>query len=85
MIFNFLISIPAYLLQALISLLPTGGTIPVEWISAVQLIWGYINAFSFIVPVETLLWAVGIAMIFHISILTFKMFHWIITKIPFIG
>jgi len=85
MIFNFLISIPAYLLQALISLLPSGGSIPTEWVESIHLIWGYVNSFSFLVPVQTLLWAVGIAMVFHVSILGFKLFHWIITKIPFIG
>jgi len=85
MILQFLISIPAYLLQMLFLILPDGGTIPTEWINAVYTIWSYINAFSFIVPVDTLLWCLGIAMVFHLAILGFKVFHWIITKIPFVG
>jgi len=85
MIFSFLISIPAFLLQALISVLPDGGEIPTEFVEGVAEIWGYINAFSFIVPIDTLLWCLGIAMFFHVAIFSFKAFHWIITKIPFIG
>lgn len=85
MIFEFLLSIPAYILQALLGVLPTGGSVPTEWISAVSTMWGYVNAFSFIVPINTLLWALGIALTFHLAILGFKLFHWIITKIPFVG
>jgi len=85
MIFNFFLSIPAYLIGALISILPDGGTVPQEWVSAVSSMWNYVEAFSFVVPIETLLWCLGIALTFHISILGFKLFHWIITKIPFIG
>jgi len=85
MITTFLLSIPAYLLQSIVSLLPDGQTIPSEWVTAVHSMWNYINAFSFIVPVTTLLWALGIAVAFHVSIIGFKIFHWIITKIPTIG
>jgi len=85
MIFQFLFSIPAYLVQALVSLLPDGGTLPTEWTNAVYTMWGYVNAFSFIVPIDTLLWALGVAVAFHVSIFTFKTFNWIINKIPFIG
>jgi len=85
MITEFLLSIPGYLLQAVISLLPTGEGVPIEWTSAVYSIWAYINEFSFIVPVNTLLWALGIALTFHLSIFGFRAVHWIITKIPFIG
>jgi len=85
MIFAFLFSLPALLLSAILSILPEGGTIPTIWTNAVYTIWSYINAFSFIVPVDTLLTCLGIAMVFHIAIFTFRLFHWLITKIPFIG
>jgi len=85
MIFSFLLSIPAYLIQAIIGLLPAGSSAPTEWVNAVYMIWSNINAFSFIVPVNTLVWCLGIALTFHLAILLFKLFHWVITKIPFIG
>lgn len=85
MITSFFLSIPAYLLQAIVGVLPIGGTIPTQWTSAVYTIWADINAFSFIVPVNTLVLCLGIAMGFHLAILGFKLFHWIITKIPFVG
>lgn len=85
MITSFILSIPAYLLQVLVAILPDGATVPQEWVNAVYQIWSYANAFSFIVPVQTLLWALGIALTFHVGVLTFKIIHWIITKIPFVG
>lgn len=85
MITGFLLSIPGYMIQLLVSILPNGQSVPVEWVSAVYSIWGYINAFSFIVPVNTLVFCLGIALTFHIGVLTFKIIHWIITKIPFVG
>lgn len=69
----------------MLGILPDGGTIPTQFVTAVHTIWNDINAFSFIVPVGTLLWCLGIAMSFHLAIMLFKLFHWIITKIPFIG
>jgi len=85
MITGFILSLPAYLILIVVNLLPNGQSVPQEWVSAVYSIWSYANAFSFIVPVDTLLWALGIALTFHISIIGFKIIHWIITKIPFIG
>lgn len=85
MIFSFFFSIPALLLSAILSLLPDGGSVPSVWTSAVYSIWSYVNQFSFVVPVDTLLTCLGIAMVFHLAIFTFRLFHWLITKIPFIG
>jgi len=85
MITDFILSIPAFLLQAVIGVLPTGQTLPTAWVSAVYTIWADINAFSFIVPVQTLLTVLTIALIFHAAVFGFKVFHWIITKIPTIG
>lgn len=85
MITGFILSIPAYLLMVVFSLLPQGQPASPEWVSSVYLIWGYVNSFSFIVPVSTLVFCLGIAMVFHGSILAFRAMHWIITKIPFVG
>jgi len=85
MIFEFLLKIPALIVQSLISLLPQGGTLPAEWTSAVTTMWGFIEAFEFLIPIDTLLWCLGIALTFHLGVFTFKMFNWIINKIPFVG
>jgi len=85
MIFQWILSIPAYLLQAFIAIFPTGGTMPTDWVNGVYTVWTDINAFSFIVPVSTLLTVLSLALAFHLSILLFKVFHWVITKIPFVG
>jgi len=85
MITAWLLNLPAQLLNAVIGLLPAGSPVPTEWISAVYSAWGYVNAFSFIVPVSTLLVCVGIAISIEMAVLSFKFFHWIVTKIPFIG
>lgn len=85
MIADFLLSIPAFLISTLLGVLPQGQSIPTDYINAVYMIWSDINAFSFIVPVSTLLSVLTAALVFHLSIFGFKAFHWIITKIPFIG
>jgi len=85
MIIGFLLSLPGYLLQAIIAILPSGEPMPTPWINGVYTIWEYIESFSFIVPVSTLLTVLGLALTFHLAIFGFKAFHWIITKIPFVG
>lgn len=85
MITSFILNIPAQLLSAFIGFLPIGQGIPSSWIDAVYSLWGYVNAFSFIVPVGILISCVSIAIAVEIAILGFKLFNWVITKIPFIG
>lgn len=85
MITAFILNIPAHLLSAAISLLPAGQPIPTDWIAAIYTTWSYINAFSFIVPVQTLLVCTGVAISVELALLGFKFFHWVITKIPFVG
>jgi len=85
MLLSFLFSIPAYMAQALLLVLPSSSGFPQQWLDGIATIWSYVNIFSFIVPVQMLVLCLGIAMTFHIVILGFKLFHWFITKIPFIG
>jgi len=85
MITDFFLSIPAYVLQAVVSILPNGQTVPAEWTAAVFTVWGYVNSFSFIFPVDTLLWCLGVAMTFHLAIFSFHIFMWIVKRIPGIG
>lgn len=85
MIADFLIGLPALLINAILQVLPVGGTVPQDFVTSVYSIWGYVNEFSIVVPVQTLLTVLALAMAFHLGILVFNIIHWIITKIPFIG
>jgi len=82
MITGFFLSLPAYLLMVVFALFPTGQPAPPEWVSSVYLIWSYIDSFSFIVPVDTLLWCLGVAMVFHLSIFLYHALSWLLKKIP---
>jgi len=82
MIVGFLLSLPAYLLMVVFALFPSGAPASPEWVASVYLIWAYINSFSFIVPVSTLLSCLGIAMVFHLSIFLYHALYWLIKKIP---
>lgn len=82
MIADFLLSIPAYIIQAMISVLPDGSALPVEWVNAVYSIWSYVNSFSFIVPVNTLLFCLGISLTMHFGVFAWEALNWVIRKIP---
>jgi len=81
MIIGFLLNIAYNFLTFMVGLLPLGGSIPTEWTSALLAVWGYINAFSFIIPVDTLLLCLGIAMTFHLFIFGWKGLHWLLSLI----
>jgi len=77
MITGFFLNLAYAFVVFLIGLLPTGDTLTTEWVSAVYQIWGYINTFSFIVPVDMLVACLAIAMTFHIFVFAWKGVHWI--------
>ena len=81
MITGFLLTIIYSFINFLVGLLSSGSTIPDTWVNSVYSIWGYINAFSFIVPVQTLLLVLGIAITFHLFIFGWKALHWIYSLI----
>jgi len=78
MITGFFILLITALANAIVGLLPTYG-LPTEWVTGVNMIWGYMNALSFLLPVGTLLTVLGIALFFHVSIfvwhLSLKLYH----------
>lgn len=80
MIIGFLISLLTAVVSFFLNLLPV-YPMPTEWLSAINLIWGYINALSFLLPVATLLTVLGIALFFHATIFLWnfglKVYHMI--------
>jgi len=81
MITGFILTIIYYFIAFLVGLLPLGSDFPASWVVAVNQIWGYINAFSFIVPVSTLVYVLGIAISFHLFIFAWKVIHWVLSLI----
>jgi len=82
MITDFIFSVPAYLLVALISVLPDGQSSPPAFVEGVHTIWGYIQAVSFIVPAEAMVFCLAIAIPYHIAIFGFWGVNWLLKKIP---
>jgi len=80
MIIGFFIQIITSVTTFFVSLLPVYD-LPSEWITAVTLIWGYINSVSWLLPISTLLQVLGLAVFFHATIfvwhLSFKLYHMI--------
>jgi len=81
MIVGFLISIAYSFLSFLLGFLPS-YSLPAGWVSGVFTLWSDVNAFSFVVPVATLLLCLTIAIFFHVTILAWRFIGWVIRKIP---
>lgn len=82
MITKFLISLPAFLLQALVSLLPAGEPVRPEWVTSVHTIWTSVQQYAFIVPEDTLLTMLKIALVYHIAVAGVFAFNWLLKKVP---
>lgn len=78
MITGFLLTLVFLFISFLLSLLPTGGTFPIEWITAVNTFWYGINAFSFFLPVSMIVTCIGIMVSFHLFEFAWKAIHWIL-------
>jgi len=81
MIIGFLLNIAYAFVNFLVGLLPVGSAFPATWTAGIYQVWGAINAFSFIVPVNTLVTCLGIAMTFHLFVFAWKGMHWIYSLI----
>jgi len=77
MITTVFLNIIYQIINFFIGLLPTGVTFPADWVAGVYTIWSYINAFSFIVPVDILITCLGIAVTFHLFVFGWNFMHWI--------
>jgi len=64
-----------------VSILPDSTGLPVAVTSGITTVWGYVQAFSFLVPTSALIACLTIALTFHVTILGFKLFHWVIGKL----
>jgi len=65
----------------LLGFFPT-GFLPTAISTAVSYFVGIANAYSYIIPVDTLLQAVGVILVFDTAMLLWHFINWIIKKIP---
>ena len=69
------------MVSLLIGFLPTGH-LSSSFTSALTQLWGIINTFSYLIPVDTLLTLVGLVIAFDIAVLLWRVVNWVIRKIP---
>jgi len=81
MISSFFLTFFALFLSGLLSLLPS-GSLPLEISASLTSVWGFVNAFSYVIAVDTLLQVVALAIAFDIVVLVWHLIQWIIRKIP---
>jgi len=80
MITGFFLSLLLAIVTFIVSLLPV-STFPPQIPSAVSLIWGYVNLFSMVIPVGTIL-AVMLLMFFYLSTkLVWAAAHWLLRRV----
>lgn len=74
MITGFFLNIGLTLITYFVNLLPV-RPFPTEIAGAITAIVGYMNAFSFIFPVGTLLTVLGLALTFHLTVILWNFSH----------
>lgn len=73
------------ILLKLLQILPQSSPVPAAAHEAAQALGGYLNAFSPIVPLDTLYTAASIIITVEVIIFSFRFARWIASHIPFIG
>jgi len=81
MIVTFILNIFYYFIYGLTGLLPVGH-LPDEILTAVNYFVGIINAFSYVIPVQTIFQAFALIVAVDLAILLWHFINWIIRKIP---
>jgi len=81
MILTLILDLFYFFLGGLLSLLPVGH-LPAPIATAFQYFLGVLNAFSFVVPVDTLLQALVVILVFDGGMVLWYFVNWIIRKIP---
>jgi len=74
MIIGFFLQIGLTFLTFILGLLPV-IPVPVALVNSFTLLWGYVTALSWLLPVSTLLTVLAIAITFHISMILWNFAH----------
>lgn len=83
MITSFLLTILNTFLLFIVGFLPT-GSLPLQISTSIVNIWGYVNAFSYVIALDTLIQVVVLAVAFDLVMLLWYLINWILKKIPWI-
>lgn len=81
MITTFLLYIGLSFVNFIIGFLPVGN-LPATITTAFAYFMSVVNSFSFVVPVDTLLQAAGVILVFDGAMVGWYFLNWIIRKIP---
>jgi len=81
MIITFLLYIFNAFVGFLVSFLPSGH-LPTAITTAFAYFLAVVNSFSFVIPVDTLLQAAGVILVFDGAMVIWYFVNWIIRKIP---
>jgi len=81
MITTFLLYIALSFVNFIIGFLPVGH-LPTAITTAFAYFMGVVNSFSFVVPVDTLLQAAAVILVFDGAMVGWYFINWIIRKIP---
>lgn len=81
MISTFFLTIFFGLIGVLVGFLPT-GSLPVLVSSSITSIWGFVNAFSYLIALDTLITVLVLVLAFDLVILLWHVIQWIIRKVP---
>jgi len=81
MIITFFLTVLYNFLSFVLSFLPTGN-LPVGISSAITSVWGYINAFSYVIALDTFLQVLLLVLAFDFIVFSWHVIQWIIRKIP---
>lgn len=78
MITGFFLGLIFSFISFLLALLPTGGTFPTEWITAIQTFWYAVNQFSYFLPVATIVTCIGLMVSFQLFEFAWRFIHWVL-------
>jgi len=81
MIVTFILTILYSFINLLLGILPTGH-IPAGFTNAFAYFMGLVNAYSYVVPIGTLLAAAAVVLVFDGALMLWYFINWIIRKIP---
>lgn len=84
MIVGFFLNIVLAFVTVVIGLLPT-TPFPTQISTGIIMMWGYVNLFSMVIPVETILTVIVLSILYEAGILLWHAFHWLLRRIPFLN
>lgn len=80
MITGFFLTLLLTFITFVVGFLPTTA-FPAAFETSINLIWGYVNLFSMVVPVSTITTLLGIVMSYYTALFAWDAFHWVLRRL----